>query len=259
MCRSNCLPARCPGCPATDWNSFTWLWEQPAAVAANVGTTIDRQFAEAHQPMVYPGVCNCLWLVGANDRARDQFGTSNPVDQWFPVASIGALHYRKTGTRYEWQLTITRSLSAFGWELGDARYGLGWGWDDNTLADNCNYAGAGWGGYGGYGWGGYGWGYGYGYGYGWGGYGSYITASYRLDGAFACGGPVNVFNLVPAEGIVANEWPAYVLISRYPGVPADDGDDGGNDGGGGDGGGDGGGGDDDGPVEEPPPPPPPPP
>lgn len=143
----------------------------------------------------------------------------NPVDQWYPVASIGALHYRKNGTRFDWFLTISRWLTASTWTIDDPQYGYGWGFDDGSLANHCNNGGAGWGASSGYGWGGYGWAYGAAYGWGWWTWGTVVSASYMLEAPFRCGGDTNVFNLIQ-DGVNPDEWPAYVTIRRVPGGAA---------------------------------------
>ena len=225
-CSDNCAPKRCRGAAGTDWGSFTWYWQSPEASEVNTNSdTIARKFEAQNRAMFYPGVCSCLWLVGGNDKGRDLFGNMNQVDAWYPIPSIGALQYVHQGNSSFWQLTITRWLYGYSWTPSDDQFGLGWGWSEDFLDDDCNGTFGGWSGWAGYGWNGYGWGYaglgaGWGY-YGWGGYWGVALEqqAYRLaDGVtMDTVGGVNRFLPLTSE----SKWPAFVDITRVPknGVP----------------------------------------
>lgn len=218
-CNSSCDVIRCRGCPGSDWSAYTWRWVAPGSdTVQSVGETLERQFQAVDRSMFYPGVCGCLWLVGSNDQGRAvAAGTENPIGEWFPIASIGALQYGRGEFSAAWTLSIVRWGTILGWNDSDERYGTGWGWDEDNFGSDCvggAYGYGGWGGYGGFGWNGLGWGYGLNWNYGL--YGSAESASYELSGTFDCIGGANRFNLVTEESETfdPDNWPAYVDVSR---------------------------------------------
>lgn len=211
-----CKSKRCAGCPGTDWTAFSWRWRSPASLADYTAGTIARRFTDNDRVMVTPG-CSCLWIVGAGDTGKDTSGNLNPSAAYLPIASIGALNYRQTGSGLEWKVTIRRWLTDFLWDPLDPRFGYGWGWIDTFGAD-CTPANV-WGGNSGYGWNGLGWGWGWGYGYGWGwgwawGTGQIVERSYSLAGQFDCRGGVNLFLPDTQDGIVPDQWPAKIELNR---------------------------------------------
>lgn len=225
-CSDNCAPIRCRGAAGTDWSAFTWYWQSPEAAETNYNTnTIGRKFFGQNRAMIHPGVCNCLWLIGGNDKGRDLIGNMNTVGQYYAIPAIGALQYLHSGSQSLWQLTLTRWLYGYAWTPVDDQFGLGWGWDEAFLENDCEGAFGGWGGWAGYGWNGYGWGYaglgpGWGY-YGWGGYWGVAIEQqvYRLAAGVSLNSSGGVNRFLPVTN--DTKWPAFVDITRIPknGVP----------------------------------------
>lgn len=162
MCcaNDNCNVRRCRGAAGTDWSAFTWYWQNPdGAETSYNGDKIARRFAAQSSVMVDPGVCQCLWLVGGNDRGRDLLGTMNPIGQYFGIPSIGALQYVQNGLQSEWQVKLTRWLYGFSWDSSSKLYGTGWGWNEDGFGQDCGGAFGNFAGVANYGWNGLGWGY----------------------------------------------------------------------------------------------------
>ena len=225
-CQSECAVIRCPGCPGTDWSAFTWQWTAPASVGdlQPDGISLRRFFYEQDKAMTYPGSCSCLWIVDGNDQAQDTVGDLNPVDEIYPIASIGSLQYKRSGTQAGWKVTLSRWFYGWNWTIDEDRYyGKGWGWSPNWGGDDCNggYGNPYWGGFGGFGYNGWGWGYGGPAGYGllYGESGTIYSVTYSLpDGVtMDCTGETVRFFLddqPDTPDFDADAWPEFIDIAR---------------------------------------------
>lgn len=225
MCCGGCSPIRCPAAPDTDWSSFTWRWQSPAAEAFPFSTTLDiagdpvdhsRQFQATDRSMIHPGECPCLWIVPV----ADELTNLDNNGRW-QVPAIGSL--QRVG-QY-WQLALVRwhYVSGSPWWI-DAHY-QDWRWEENFAGD-CSYRFGGYAGWSPYGWFGYGWAYGWAYGWGYWGSSYSMRAFYILQGSkLLSDGSDNVFVLNGFEVDVEDPdnnwnsqqyWPATVTLSRIP-------------------------------------------
>ena len=227
MCCGDCSPIRCPAVPDTDWSSFTWRWQSPAAAAfpfnvalqtggpelVNVSHT--RQFRATDRSMIHPGECPCLWLVPVSDLLTnlDNNGT------WDAPAIASLQRHGQS-----WVLAIVRWHWASESIWWSEEHFADWYWDE-AFAGDCSYRWGGYAGYSPYGWNGYGWAYGWGYGWGYWGSQYSLRAFYELDGKLLSDGSENVFTLrdfgvdnVDPETGWNNPayWPATVTLSRIP-------------------------------------------
>lgn len=224
-CNDPCKVARCPGCPETDWSSFTFRADQPASLESKVYSTVERRFDAVSTAMKYPGDCPCAWLHYVGDYGRDISGAYNENTLFFPIASISRLERIRSGTGFTWQYSIAR----YNWDwtywqgLGFAP-GSGWNWNEHGPFGDSNGCVFGWGhgwgfgrwGYGGWGGGNYAWGFDPSYWYI--GFGS--VARYSLDGPFRCQGTSHFIRndafYAAQEEYDGDAFPAFVDITRIP-------------------------------------------
>lgn len=225
-CDDPCKVARCPGCPETDWSSFTFRADQPAAALTFTFANLERRFDAVSVPMIYPANCPCAWVHYAGDFARDTGGVYNPNNKFFVAPSISRLERIRTATGFTWRYSITRY--AWDWDywfrLGLVN-GSGWNWGPNGPfgedQNGCEFGwGYGWGfgrfGYGGWGPGGYRYGFDPAYWY----YDFGMQAVYDLASPFVCRGTTRFLRndafYAGQEGYVGDVFPAFVDITRIP-------------------------------------------
>lgn len=93
---------RCQGCAETDWQNYTWLWEQPEAAAFRrfVGAypiiglpsetvEYDSRYGAMRQKMTKAG--GCQWYLSGSREFRIQGGTYNtgyPVGEWVFISGF---------------------------------------------------------------------------------------------------------------------------------------------------------------------------
>ena len=221
-CSDDCKPARCPGCPETDWNSFTFRCDVPAADVALIWGTVERRIEAHSAAMIYPRTCPCLWQSYRGEIGRDISGAYNADSKSYSIASISTLTRVRSGSTHIWRYTISR----YGWDWNywnslNYAFDNGWGWGPYGPYDDANGC-ANWG---------YGWGFGV-YGYGGWGYGGYrygfdpaywyiphgYVASYDLVGNFNCRGTSHFVRndalYADYEEYVPDAYPAYVDVTR---------------------------------------------
>lgn len=221
-CDDPCKVRRCHACPETDWGSFTFRADHPAAAQSLIWSTVERRFDAVSTAMTYPGNCPCAWAHYRGDWGRDITGSYHDDTLFFPIASISRLESVRLQGGYRWQYSISRySWDWTYWNGLGFTTANGWNWNPDEgpgHENNCEYFGWGFGRFGWGGWGASSWAYGYDPGYWFVPNGQ--RAVYDLVGGFNCRGTShfvrNDLAYASQPEYNGNAFPAFVDVTRIP-------------------------------------------